>query len=112
MRWAKCRPRLSYAGGMNEMAVAGKAGKFRDPDWTAGGEPRASVALEALRTLWINTGSLCNIECRNCYIDSSPVNDRLAYISRAEAAAFLDEIWEAKLPEKAGDRLLPAASPS
>ncbi len=80
------------------MAVAGKAGKFRDPDWTAAGEPRASVALEALRTLWINTGSLCNIECRNCYIDSSPVNDRLAYISRAEAAAFLDEIWEAKLP--------------
>jgi hypothetical protein len=50
------------------------------------------VALEALRTLWINTGSLCNITCRNCYIESSPENDRLAYLTRAEAAAYLDEI--------------------
>jgi len=76
---------------MTDTAIRTRA-KFRDPDWTAGGDPRASVPLEALRTLWINTGSLCNIECRNCYIDSSPENDRLAYISRAEARAFLDEI--------------------
>ena len=55
--------------------------KFRDPDWTAAGERRAHVPLQALRTLWINTGSLCNIECRNCYIESSPENDRLAYIT-------------------------------
>ncbi len=48
--------------------------------------------MTALRTLWINTGSLCNITCRNCYIESSPENDRLAYITRAEAAAYLDEI--------------------
>ena len=48
--------------------------------------------MQALRTLWLNTGSLCNITCRNCYIDSSPDNDRLAYLTRAEAAAFLDEI--------------------
>lgn len=66
--------------------------KFADPDWTAKREPRARVRLEALRTLWINTGSLCNIECRNCYIESSPENDRLAYISRAEVRAYLDEI--------------------
>ena len=58
--------------------------KFSDPEITAHGEKRARVALEALRTLWINTGSLCNIECRNCYIESSPENDRLAYITRAE----------------------------
>lgn len=49
--------------------------KFDDPDMTAKGERRARVALHALRTLWINTGSLCNIECRNCYIESSPEND-------------------------------------
>jgi len=66
--------------------------KFADPDVTAKGERRARVALGGLRTLWINTGSLCNITCRNCYIDSSPDNDRLAYITRAEAAAYLDEI--------------------
>lgn len=66
--------------------------KFADPDWTATREPRASVALERLDTLWINTGTLCNIACQNCYIESSPSNDRLAYITAAEAAAFLDEI--------------------
>ena len=65
--------------------------KFRDPVVTAKGEPRAAVALTALRTLWVNTGTLCNITCRNCYIDSSPTNDALAYISAAELAGFLDE---------------------
>ncbi len=74
--------------------------KFRDPDWTASGERRAQVALEALTTLWINTGSLCNIECRNCYIESSPENDRLAYISRVEVAGFLDEIEREALPTR------------
>lgn len=65
--------------------------KFEDPDWTAKGEARAAVQLDRLTTLWINTGTLCNITCRNCYIESSPTNDRLAYISHDEAVAFLDE---------------------
>jgi hypothetical protein len=66
--------------------------RFEHPDWTAGGEPRASVAPTRLETLWINTGTLCNIACRSCYIESSPANDRLAYITRAEASSFYDEI--------------------
>ena len=66
-------------------------GKFADPDRTAKGEPRALVPLEQLATLWINTGTLCNITCANCYIESSPVNDRLAYITAAEVAGFLQE---------------------
>lgn len=65
--------------------------KFDDPDWTAKGDARARVAFDKLETLWINTGTLCNITCRNCYIESSPKNDRLAYISLAEALPFLDE---------------------
>jgi radical SAM family protein/4Fe-4S single cluster protein len=72
--------------------------KFSDPNVTAKGERRARVALSALRTLWINTGSLCNITCRNCYIESSPENDRLVYITRAEASAFLDEIERGAWP--------------
>jgi uncharacterized Fe-S cluster-containing radical SAM superfamily protein len=67
------------------------AGKFQNPDWTAKGEPRALVPLTRLETLWINTGTLCNITCRNCYIESSPSNDRLSYITPAEAVPFLDE---------------------
>ncbi len=68
------------------------ARKFKDPLFTANGEPRASVALKRLKTLWFNTGTLCNIACRNCYIESSPKNDRLVYLKQSEVAAYLDEI--------------------
>jgi hypothetical protein len=66
--------------------------KFVDPDWTATHERRATVSLARLETLWINTGTQCNITCQNCYIESSPTNDRLAYVTAAEAAALYDEI--------------------
>jgi len=66
--------------------------KFRDPATTARGEARASVALRGLETLWFNTGTLCNLACANCYIESSPTNDRLAYLTAAEVAGYLDEI--------------------
>jgi MoaA/NifB/PqqE/SkfB family radical SAM enzyme len=66
--------------------------KFRDPFVTAKGEARAQVALRSLETLWFNTGTLCNLTCRNCYIESSPRNDRLAYLTRDEVRGYLDEI--------------------
>jgi uncharacterized Fe-S cluster-containing radical SAM superfamily protein len=72
--------------------------KFRDPSLTAAGEARAVVALTHLRTLWFNTGSLCNITCRNCYMDSSPTNDRLAYLGLAEVRDYLDEVAAETLP--------------
>ncbi len=65
--------------------------KFRDARTTAGGERRASVALSALRTVWFNTGTLCNLACPTCYIESSPRNDALAYLSAAEVVGYLDE---------------------
>lgn len=67
------------------------ARKFDNPLITAKGEPRAVVHLRKLETLWFNTGTLCNIECANCYIESSPKNDRLAYLTAAELTAVLDE---------------------
>ena len=73
-------------------------GKFQDPDTTAKGEPRASVPLVDPRTLWFNTGTLCNIECVNCYIESSPENDRLVYMTTAEVTDFLDQIEERSWP--------------
>jgi uncharacterized Fe-S cluster-containing radical SAM superfamily protein len=66
--------------------------KFRDPAVTATGERRAAVPLKRLETLWFNTGSLCNIECGHCYIESSPANGRLAYLTAAEMDSYLDEI--------------------
>lgn len=73
--------------------------KFQDPALTARGEPRATVALAALRTLWVNTGTLCNIACGHCYIESSPRNDALAWLSAAELRAALDEPAAAALEE-------------
>jgi len=74
--------------------------KFRDPGVTAKGETRASVGLRSLETLWFNTGTLCNLTCRNCYIESSPRNDRLAYLTTAEVGAYLDEIGRDALPTR------------
>lgn len=71
--------------------VALTFGKFEHPDFTAGGAARAHVELAQLDTLWINTGTLCNIECAHCYIESSPKNDRLAYLTLSEITPFLDE---------------------
>lgn len=67
-------------------------GKFSDPFLTAKGEPRASVPLSDPQTLWFNTGTLCNIECANCYILSSPSNDALVYITTAEVETYLDQL--------------------
>lgn len=72
--------------------LAANAGKFQDPFVTATGETRASVALTNPQTLWFNTGTLCNIECANCYIESSPTNDRLVYITAAEMTDYLDQL--------------------
>ncbi len=66
--------------------------KFRDPERTAKGEKRASVMLRRLDTLWLNTGSLCNITCAHCYIESSPTNDRLSYLTLDDAVMYFDEI--------------------
>jgi len=68
--------------------------KFQDPDVTAAGETRARVSLDGLKTLWINTGTLCNLTCANCYIESSPRNDRLSYITTDEMRLYLDETRE------------------
>ncbi|MFM8749217.1 radical SAM protein [Rhabdaerophilum sp.] len=74
--------------------------KFDDPFLTANGQRRASVALKSLETLWFNTGTLCNITCQNCYIESSPKNDRLVYLSLADVRDYLDEIRAESLPVK------------
>jgi predicted phosphodiesterase len=72
--------------------------KFADLKWTADGEKRAVVPLKRLETLWFNTGTPCNITCANCYIESSPKNDRLAYLSLSDVTRYLDEIERADEP--------------
>ena len=72
--------------------AAGPGMKFSNPDVTLDGTPRARVSLGRLKTLWVNTGTLCNVACEHCYIESSPTNDRLAYFRRHDLIIYLDEI--------------------
>jgi uncharacterized Fe-S cluster-containing radical SAM superfamily protein len=74
--------------------------KFVDPALTAKGEERASVAMTGLDTLWFNTGTLCNLACTSCYIESTPTNDALVYITLDEVRGFLDEIAQGGLPTR------------
>ncbi|WP_380052520.1 radical SAM protein [Falsihalocynthiibacter sp. SS001] len=69
-------------------------GKFQDPFVTAKGEERAHVTLSNPQTLWFNTGTLCNIACTNCYIESSPKNDALVYITADEVSEYLQQLTE------------------
>lgn len=78
---------------MKDVEIA-NAGKFRDPYLTADGQARARVELSNPQTLWFNTGTLCNITCRNCYIESSPENDALVYITADEVSSYLDQLEE------------------
>ena len=87
-------PRRSAPPPIPLVPVAEPKRKFADPQRTADGKRRATVSLHKLRTLWFNTGTLCNLACSHCYIESSPRNDRLVYLDRAEARAYLDEIAE------------------
>ncbi len=82
---------------MKDIASA-NTDKFKDPFITAKGETRASVELHMLETVWFNTGTLCNIECLNCYIESSPTNDKLVYLTTSDVVTYLDELdsFEAK----------------
>jgi MoaA/NifB/PqqE/SkfB family radical SAM enzyme len=74
--------------------------KFRDPFATAKGEIRATVALRGLDTLWFNTGTLCNLTCANCYIESSPRNDRLDWLGLDHVRCYLDEIAREAMPTR------------
>ncbi len=70
--------------------------KFQDPFVTAKDETRAFVDLTELKTLWFNTGTRCNLSCDNCYIESTPTNDRLSYISKDDVLPYLKELKEYK----------------
>lgn len=76
---------------LDSRTIGVTSNKFRDPRFTASGQPRARVPFRGYETVWFNTGTLCNIECHNCYIYSSPKNDQLVYLSAGEVGRFLDE---------------------
>ena len=98
LSWAKTAPCATWPEALQPLGIA--ADKFKNPHLTAKGERRATVGLAALETLWINTGTLCNLSCSSCYIESTPRNDRLSYITASEVRSFLDEIESDGLPTR------------
>jgi len=78
---------------MKDHAVeVANTGKFENRLTTAKGDARAHVGLNHAETLWFNTGTLCNITCVNCYIQSSPTNDDLVYLTVADVEPYLAQI--------------------
>ncbi|MEK9681212.1 MAG: radical SAM protein [Pelagibacteraceae bacterium] len=65
--------------------------KFENKLLTSDNKARAFIQAKKIQTLWFNTGTLCNLTCKNCYIESSPKNDRLAYLSFEEFKTFVNE---------------------
>ena len=91
---------MSHCRTMTHMpthTLARPQAKFADPHLTLTGERRARVAPVRLETLWFNTGTLCNLACAGCYIESSPTNDALVYLTASEVTRFLDEAAEMDL---------------
>ena len=70
--------------------------KFNNLKLTDNGKARAFIEAKDLKTLWFNTGTLCNLTCKNCYIESSPTNDRLYYLSFDEYLTMMNEAKEDK----------------
>ena len=66
--------------------------KFVKKHTTALGHNRAFVKFTSLKTLWFNTGTLCNLSCDGCYIESSPINNKLLYLNTKDVDQYLQQI--------------------
>ena len=73
---------------------------FLNKNFTSDGKPRAYVELKNIETLWFNTGTLCNLKCNDCYIESSPTNKNLQYINLLEVKKYITEIKKNNLGTK------------
>ncbi len=91
MSGSRLAPEMARWPAEEAPVVAAPTMPFADATRTMHGEAHAKLALTALETLWFNTGTRCNIACEGCYIESSPRNDRLTFLSRADCERFLDQ---------------------
>jgi AdoMet-dependent heme synthase len=55
-------------------------------------QPIPQTPFRHLQALWFQlTGTLCNLECVHCFIDSSPTNHRLKFLPPETVYRYLDE---------------------
>ena len=64
-----------------------------DPEWlnTSDGERRGYIDPRRLRELWFHTGTVCNLQCPDCFEHSAPGDQRLEAVSLGDARPFIDE---------------------
>lgn len=64
-----------------------------DNDWlrTSAGEKRGYIEPQRLRELWFHTGTVCNLQCPDCFEHSAPGNHRLESLTLDDARPFIHE---------------------
>lgn len=67
--------------------------KRPQPDWlsTSKGDPRGYIQPTRLEELWFHTGTNCNLRCPFCLEGSRPGDNRIEFITEAEAAPLIAE---------------------
>lgn len=70
--------------------------KKNEHNWllTSKNEKRGYIQPQLLHELWFHTGTSCNLRCSFCLEGSKPGDDRLQFITLAEAEPFIDEAIE------------------
>ena len=58
--------------------------------FTDNGVLRGHITPQALKTLWIHTGTTCNLNCPFCFEGSAPGDDRVEMITYTEAVKVID----------------------
>ena len=55
------------------------------------GEARGYIQAEALKELWIHTGTACNLSCPFCLEGSKPGDDRLGLVTLADVMPMIEQ---------------------
>lgn len=66
--------------------------KFSDLKTTLDGKERAFVTFEKLENFWFFSNSVCNLQCKHCYVKSSPMNNSMSFITLQDAKGILKDI--------------------
>ncbi len=67
-----------------------------DTEWlkTSDGERRGYIDPRRLRELWFHTGTVCNLQCPDCFEHCAPGDQRLETVSLEEVWPYIDEAVE------------------
>lgn len=61
---------------------------------TSQNEPRGYIQPQCLNELWFHTGTNCNLRCPFCFEGSKPGDNRIEFLTLADARRFIEESLE------------------